>query len=150
MLKKILFSFILVLSTQSFAFAQNGGWWQGVDTEPFANGELRDAYCDIIDLMEGNFGGMLMTVAGILAFATAAFGNFKHGITALVVGISSFAIAAMTSLYFGQLCGGDGQTNRVINNLNINPNATATTVRTGFIPTDADSEQSNNLDPFGF
>ena len=140
LLKKTILSFLVILLFHTNVFAQraadnagatngNGGWWQGVDTEPFANGEIRDAYCDIIDLMEGNFGGMLMTIAGILAFATAAFGDLKHAITAVVVGISSFAIAAMTSLYFGQLCGGDGEINGFNNNLDQNPNVAAATAR---------------------
>ena len=159
---KLFLSFLFILLFQTNVFAQipagnagagntggSNGWWQGVDTEEFANGEIRDAYCDLIDLMEGSFGGMLMAVAGIIAFATAAFGDLKHGITTVVVGISSFAIAALTSLYFGQLCEGRG-INGINNNLDLNPNAIATaaaTARTGFIP---NQEEDNNSDPFDF
>jgi len=149
MLKKTLFFCLILLFLESTAFAQEtGGWWQGVDTEPFANGEIREAYCDIIDLMEGSFGGMLMTIAGILAFATAAFGNLKHAITAVVVGISSFAIHAMTSLYFGQLCDVDGiVTDGFNNNLDVDANAAAGVARTSFIP---NPEQNSIDDPFDF
>ncbi len=110
MLKKTLLISVVFLFLESTALAQQAnGWWQGVDTEAFADGEIRAAYCDIIDLMEGNLGGMLMSIAGIMAFAYAAFGELKHAVTAVIVGISSFAIHAMTSLYFGQLCGGQAQ-----------------------------------------
>lgn len=86
----------------------NPGWWNGTDTEPFAGGVIRDAYCDIISLMEENLGGLFMAAAGILAFGAAAFGDLKHGLTAIATGISAFALSAMVSLYFGQLCGGGG------------------------------------------
>ena len=153
----LLLSFFFIISFQSQLLAQaptgangggsnggsTGGWWQGVDTEEFADGEIRDAYCDIIDLMEGNLGGMLMSIAGILAFATAALGDFKHGITAIVVGISSFAIAALTSLYFGELCGGDnGGANARINNLNRIVQIDLTNSTQG--------NTTENLDPFDF
>ena len=154
--KKILFPLFLILLFQSNAFAQDpdgggggaqaqgpAGWWQGVDTEEFAGGEIREAYCDIIDLMEGNFGGMLMAIAGILAFATAAFGDLKHGITALIVGVSSFAIAAMTSLYFGELCGADGNNNARINNAGAN-NFVQRTTQLDL------SEPETTEDPFDF
>ena len=153
---RILSYLFLILLIQTTAFAQvtpgnggpqnSGGWADGVDTPAFANGEIRDAYCDIIDLMEGNFGGMLMVVAGIIAFATAAFGDFKHAITAVVVGISSFAIHAMTSLYFGQLCGAGGNAGggeAQVNRVNLETNIT----RAAQIDL---SEPGSNQDPFDF
>jgi hypothetical protein len=93
----------------------NPGWWNGTETEPFAGGVIREAYCDIIDLLENNLGGLFMAAAGILAFGAAAFGDLKHGVTALVTGIGAFALSAMVSLYFGQLCGGGAGNGRTIN-----------------------------------
>lgn len=93
------------------ALAQNDGYWNGTETDAFAGGAIREVYCDILDLMEGNLGGLLMSAAGILAFGAAAFGDLKHGITAVVTGVSAFSLAALMTLYFGQLCGGGGNAN---------------------------------------
>ena len=130
MIRKLSIIFLLVLILIPEALAQqaaagggggggNPGWWRGVDTPAFAGGVIRDAYCDIIKYMEGTLGAMLMVIAGIAAFATAALGNMKHGITAVAVGISAFTISAVVSLFFGQLCGGGANAGARIENARI-------------------------------
>ena len=109
---KMRFFFLVFLSLFLFdisdALAQgNPGWWNGNETQPFAGGVIRAAYCDMIGYMEGEFGGLLTVIAGILAFATAAFGSFKHGVTLIVTAVGAFSISAVVSLYFGNLCGGN-------------------------------------------
>ena len=106
----------LDLSTANEALAQgNPGYWNGNETEPFAGGVIREAYCDVIGYVEGEFGGLLMVIAGILAFGAAAFGDFKHGVTMIVTAIGAYTVSALVSLYFGQLCGGAAATNRAVN-----------------------------------
>jgi len=109
-------AFLLDLSTANEALAQgNPGYWNGNETEAFAGGVIRDAYCDVIGYVEGEFGGLLMVIAGILALGAAAFGDFKHGVTMLVTAIGAYTVSALVSLYFGQLCGEAGATNRTAN-----------------------------------
>ncbi len=82
----------------------------------FAGGAIRDVACDIMTLVGGKFGGMLLTAAGIVALTYAAFGDAKYASSLIVVGVGAFAISAMISVYFGDLgCpAGDGAANREI------------------------------------
>ena len=123
--------------------AGNPGWWKGVETEPFAGGVIRDAYCDIISYMEGSLGGMLMAAAGIMAMAVAALGDFKHAATAVAVGIATVCISTVVGLFFGQLCGG-GQQKRAIANTGIARTAIENTIDAP----DIDFEVETEKDPF--
>lgn len=82
----------------------------------FADGAIRDVVCDIMGLVGGTFGGMLLTAAGIVAMTYAAFGDAKYASSLIVVGVGAFAMSAMISIYFGDLgcTTGEGQQNRQI------------------------------------
>ncbi len=84
--------------------------WEGAySEEAFAGGEIRQVYCDLVQLTEGTFGGLLFAAAGVMALGFAAFGMSHHSHTAVMTGIGAFAISAGVSLYFGDLgCGGGG------------------------------------------
>ena len=78
--------------------------WQGAYTSPaFAGGAIRSVFCDLVGLIEGNFGALLVASAAVLAVASAAFGDFKHGTTAIMVAVGAFTISAGVSLYFGDM-----------------------------------------------
>lgn len=108
---KLLLLFLFTFLFVTPVFANNAHEpWQGAYTEgEFAGGEIRQAYCDMVGLVEGNFGGLLFSVAGVVALAFAAFGMSQHSKTAVAAGIGAFAISAAVSLYFGDLgCGNGG------------------------------------------
>lgn len=72
-------------------------------------GPIRQVYCDLVGLMQGSFGGLLLSAAALMAIAGAMMGDFSGGKAAIMVGVCSFTIAAGISLYFGDLgCGLDG------------------------------------------
>ncbi len=100
-------SLFLILTTflGNPAQAQNAAEpWDGAYTsEPFADGAIRDVYCDLINLVEGNFGALLFVVAGILGITLIAFGDMKNAATMLIVAISAVTIGTGISLYFGDL-----------------------------------------------
>ncbi len=72
-------------------------------SDAFAGGELRDITCDIMEIVGGKFGGMLLTAAGIVAMTYAAFGDAKYTTSLITVGVGAFAISSMISIYFGDL-----------------------------------------------
>jgi len=85
-------------------FAANDGWWNGTDPGEFKDGIIRDVYCDLLGYMEGSFGGLLTTIAGVYAFGMAAIGNIKHFFAALTVALASFSMSAGISISFGEMC----------------------------------------------
>lgn len=74
----------------------------------FAGGEIRQVFCDLLSLVEGEFGGLLLTAAGFLALSHAAFGDTKHATAVIPVAIGCFAAAGVVSIFFGTLCEADG------------------------------------------
>jgi hypothetical protein len=101
----------ILIFASSYVSAQDAHEpWEGAYTEgPFAGGEIREAYCDMVQLTETTFGGLLFAAAGTLALGFAAFGQMRQSYTAVAGGIGAFAISAAVSLYFGDLgCGESG------------------------------------------
>ncbi|MCB0323773.1 MAG: hypothetical protein KDD69_09380 [Bdellovibrionales bacterium] len=90
------------------AGAQNLQGTGAYDAPEFANGAIRNVFCDLLSLVEGTFGGLLLTAAGFLAVGHAAFGDTRHATTIIPVGIGTFAMGAVISIYFGTMCGGGG------------------------------------------
>ena len=86
--------------------AENAGWWNGNDPGAFKDGLIRNVYCDLLGLIEGNFGGLLTASAGVYAFAMAGIGNVKHSLAALTVALASFSMSAGISVNFGEMCQG--------------------------------------------
>lgn len=102
----------LSLGTSNIAAAQwlplpgsNGGWfpWGGANFDPT---QLKLAVCNLLMLVEGPYGAVLMTTAGIGAIAGAAFGKYSAAYQALAVGVGSFILRSMVSLWFGTDFGG--------------------------------------------
>lgn len=84
--------------------------WEGAYTnKAFAGGEIREVYCDLVGLMEGSLGALLASAAAVLALASAAFGDARHGTTLIVCAIGTATISVGVSLYFGDFgCGAQG------------------------------------------
>jgi hypothetical protein len=73
-------------------------------TTPFDDSQIRLAVCQLFKLIEGSFGGLIMTVAGIGAIVASAFGGYKAAISLRVTGISAFILRSFVSLFFGSPC----------------------------------------------
>ena len=74
----------------------------GAYTAPaFANNAIRSVFCDLLSLIEGEFGGMVTAAAGVFAIGYVAFGDIRKGSSLIVVAGGFFAISAGVSLYFG-------------------------------------------------
>lgn len=69
---------------------------------------LRSSICALFHLIEGSFGGLIMTVAGIGAVVGAAFGMYRAGYSLLIVGIGAFILRSLVSLWFGTFGCGSG------------------------------------------
>ena len=122
-----LFSVVAVLTIELLriypAFAQGAqtlAETRAYDAPEFAGGAIRDVVCDLLDLLGGKFGGLLLTASGIVALGYAAFGDAKMSTSLIVVAVGCFAMSSMISLYFGDLgCpagnGGGAANGRVIN-----------------------------------
>ncbi len=117
--RKILYiiSFLMIsllLVGSSYADEVGKEPWKGAyTTEQFADGAIRKVYCDLVGYVGGSFGGLLFSVAGLVAIAMGVFGEGRQSKNVLVVGIGAFSISAAVSLYFGDLgCGTGGQTGR--------------------------------------
>jgi len=107
----LLFLILNIITLLSPAYAVETGTepWQGAyTTEAFAGGAIRDVYCDLVGLTEGTFGGLLFTVAGLVAIAMGVFGEGGQSKNILVVAIGAVAISTAVSLYFGDMGCGSG------------------------------------------
>lgn len=95
------------------AFAQNDPWQASTNTsellrqEPFADGVIQRAYCDILSMVQGGFGALLLTACAVVTLVLAAMGNRKHAYALLITGIGAATIKTSISLFFGDFnCGG--------------------------------------------
>lgn len=74
----------------------------------FAGGVYINAICDIYDLMQGDLGGLLAAVAGIMALVMAAMGSLRGAAGFVVTAAAAFTISAGVSAWFGDFgCGGN-------------------------------------------
>ena len=66
-----------VLLSADLALAQEAAapWDYAYNAEPFAGGVIREIFCDIVGLMDGPLGALVLTSAGVLAVGQAAFGR---------------------------------------------------------------------------
>jgi hypothetical protein len=57
--------------------------------------------CLVLSIPQGSFGALLMVVSGLMAVIGAALGMYKLALSTLVVGIGSWLIQPIVSLFFG-------------------------------------------------
>ncbi len=62
---------------------------------------IRNAVGNLLRLLEGAFGALIMVVAGILAIIAAAMGSYRAAMGMLVVALGAFILRALVSLFFG-------------------------------------------------
>ncbi len=92
-------AFLLV--TPIAAAAQGMESYGAYSSNKFAGGVYTDAICDLIGLMGGGLGALLTGTAIATGLIAAAVGGFNSIKAAIIVGISSFALTALVSIFFG-------------------------------------------------
>lgn len=90
----------ILLSCES-AWALNEPWSGAYSSGPFADGVIRNAFCDIASLIEGSFGSLLATVAGVFLVISAAFGNLKQSPAFIMTAVGAATITTGVAVYFG-------------------------------------------------
>jgi hypothetical protein len=84
------------------AIAQTGG----VGGFPTAgNGEIEDgrianAVSTLFKYLEGSFGALIMAGAGIMAIASAAFGQYKAAMSCMIVAVGAFILRSFMNTFF--------------------------------------------------
>jgi hypothetical protein len=68
---------------------------------PYDDTLQRNAVGNLFKYIEGSFGALIMTAAGIGAIVAASMGAYKAAIGILVVAIGAFILRAFVSLFFG-------------------------------------------------
>lgn len=87
----------------------------------FAFESVQFAIKEICGHMQGNLGGLLMTVAAIGGITAAAFGNLRASHGMIVVGVGAAALSAVLSLYFpkaAEICAPNGALQPGANTIN--------------------------------
>ncbi len=57
--------------------------------------------CAIFSLLEGNFGGLLTAIAGIVAILSSAFGRYGQAYNFLIIAVTCFIMRSFISLFYG-------------------------------------------------
>lgn len=92
----IYFSFFISLFLISLnAFAQSA--------PTFNDYEIKEASCQLMDLMGGAMGALLTAVAGVGALVGAAFGAYRAATSLITVAVSAYILPTLVSLWFGNL-----------------------------------------------
>lgn len=68
---------------------------------PYDDTLQRNAVGNLFKFVEGSFGALVMTVAGIGAIVAAAMGAYKAAVAIIIVAIGAFILRALVSLFFG-------------------------------------------------
>ncbi len=96
----LMFPLVFLMIFSGPLYAQNGP--SGSYTEAALDDSLiRNAVGNILRLLEGAFGALIMVIAGILAIISAAMGGYRNAISMLVVALGAFILRALISLFFG-------------------------------------------------
>ena len=69
--------------------------------QPYDDSLPRYATGNLFMLIEGAFGALIMTAAGLGAIIAAVLGAYKTALTLLVVAVGSFILRSLVSLFFG-------------------------------------------------
>lgn len=62
---------------------------------------IRNAVGNLLRLVEGPFGALVMVVAGLIAIAAAAMGAYRQALSILIVALCAFTLRSLVSLFFG-------------------------------------------------
>lgn len=80
-------------------FLMNQAYAQNMDDNP--EYRIIGGLCNVFWLVEGSYGALIMSVAGLVAIVSAAMGAYKTSMNILVVAIGAFAIRPVIMMFFG-------------------------------------------------
>lgn len=92
---------LLFGALNQLAFAQGGGPTGSFSEASFDDELIRNSVGNLLRLVEGAFGALIMVVAGVMALIAAAMGQYRAALGMLVVAVGSFILRALVSLFFG-------------------------------------------------
>jgi len=112
-----LMDLILVLGIRSRLLTERYGLWvlglllissglggvsqaQTVDFVRVPDTEFVSATCRVLMLVEGSLGALLVTISGIIAIVSAAFGGFRASTAMVATGTLAFVLRDFIDLYF--------------------------------------------------
>ena len=87
--------------------AAAAGDGSGSGGSSFNDEDIREAVKRLLKLIEGSFGALIATAAGIGAVVASAFGGFKAAWCLLVCSVGAFILRSLISLFFGYYDGKD-------------------------------------------
>jgi len=70
------------------------------DYHPVPDAVIWNATCNVIEFMNGAFGGLMVTISGIIAIISAAFGAFKAASAMLITGGAAFILGDLVDVFF--------------------------------------------------
>ena len=68
----------------------------------FNDDEIKEALCDILKLVEGSFGALIMAVAGLGAIVSAAVGGYRTAMSCVVISCGAMITRSVIILFFGE------------------------------------------------
>ncbi len=92
---------LLVGGSLELTNAQGGGPTGSFSEAGFDDDLIRNSVGNLLKLIEGAFGALVMIVAGLIAIIAAAMGAYRAALGMLVVAVGSFILRALVSLFFG-------------------------------------------------
>lgn len=66
----------------------------------FNDERIADAANILLTYIEGSFGALVLTVAGVFAVLSAAFGNYRAALSVLVVAVLAFTLRSLLATFF--------------------------------------------------
>ena len=94
----------------NLSFGSDGGTGRELKCEAnsgtFEIGEddimIRREICDRFQLIEGSWGALIFTIAGIVSIVSVAVGAYRAGYTLIFVGCGAFILRSLLSLFYGE------------------------------------------------
>ena len=94
--------FLLFHGLQELGIAQDVGDGDGGGDVEIDTTEIEKGWCQLYRLIEGKFGGLVATVAGIGAIVASAFAAYRAAVSLVVTAVGAFILRALVSLWFGE------------------------------------------------
>jgi hypothetical protein len=89
------------LSADAIAQAGGGGFGPpNAGSGDIEDGRIANAVATLFRYLEGSFGALIMAGAGIMAIASAAFGQYKAAMSCMIVAVGAFILRSFMNTFF--------------------------------------------------
>ncbi len=88
------------LAQVSINIGGGGGGTGGKVNTTYNDDRIADAANALLTYMEGSFGALIMIGAGVTAIMSAAFGQYKAAVGALIIAIGAFILRSFLGTFF--------------------------------------------------